>query len=217
MSDLLLLIEDDPGTAHLVHRYLTRLHNGEVAIAKDCDGAVNYLKVSPKCTRVIADLTLPDAEGMQVIDSLRASAPDVSIVAVSGFATSGEVGGPYRLAAARRGVSLLPKHDSSVEEWAKVVYAVLLMDEARSAAASERVQEQAAEMFAALEATTPEVQPPAEKPAAVRLFDPAAVPRWVPWALAAGALFTIALALLALLAAMGVNVDGFFTYLESRS
>ncbi|MBN1963859.1 MAG: PAS domain S-box protein, partial [Anaerolineae bacterium] len=81
-----LLIEDNPGDARLVHAYLaesthTRLR---LVIAMRLDEGLHRLKVGG-IDAVLVDLSLPDSQGMETVERVLAAAGDVPVIVMTGL------------------------------------------------------------------------------------------------------------------------------------
>jgi DNA-binding NtrC family response regulator len=80
----LLVVDDDPAGCHL----LTAIFEGRnyrVATARDGPAAIGAISAEPPAA-VILDLNLPGMSGMEVLKALRASAPSLPVVILTGFA-----------------------------------------------------------------------------------------------------------------------------------
>lgn len=79
-----LIVEDNPADALLVQEYL-RVGKApmETAVAARVAEAVSYLQATP-VDALLLDMTLPDAEGLEAVRKIRAAAPRVPIVILSG-------------------------------------------------------------------------------------------------------------------------------------
>lgn len=81
----LLLVEDDPGDALLVQSLLADpAPNIDVMRVSTSQEAQEILSGSPGLDCVLLDLGLPDAMGLEGLERLRAAAPDVAIVVLTG-------------------------------------------------------------------------------------------------------------------------------------
>lgn len=80
-----LLIEDNPGDARLVRELLTEAAQGKFSIVHypELGPALNDIAKRPFDV-VLADMSLPDGEGMEIINRLQESAPALPIVVLTG-------------------------------------------------------------------------------------------------------------------------------------
>jgi diguanylate cyclase (GGDEF)-like protein/PAS domain S-box-containing protein len=85
-SDNLLLIEDNPGDAKLVQRALNNTRFGlfEIEWVKNLSDGLERLSKGG-IEAVIADLSLPDSQGLETLDRLLLAAPRVPILVLSGL------------------------------------------------------------------------------------------------------------------------------------
>ncbi|HLE84167.1 MAG TPA: response regulator [Thermoanaerobaculia bacterium] len=81
-----LLVEDNPGDARLIHEMLREAGPGrfEIEQADRLDAAFECLKGS-RPEVVLLDLGLPDSQGLATFERLRLEAPDVPVVVISGL------------------------------------------------------------------------------------------------------------------------------------
>jgi diguanylate cyclase (GGDEF)-like protein/PAS domain S-box-containing protein len=84
-EERVLVVEDDPYGARLVEEWLRDCADPaySVAVASRLAEAVAWLKAN-HADIIVADLSLPDATGMETIDFLAAAAPTVPLVVLSG-------------------------------------------------------------------------------------------------------------------------------------
>ncbi len=82
MMTRVLLIEDDDLARQTLQSALDRM-GFEVHVAPDGETGLNLFKAFPADV-VITDMVMPGLDGLDVIGKLRAVAPDVTIVAISG-------------------------------------------------------------------------------------------------------------------------------------
>jgi two-component system, chemotaxis family, chemotaxis protein CheY len=87
----ILVIDDDPSLRRSMRRILERSGH-EVIEAEDGDKGMRLVREAPP-DLVITDLLMPEKEGIETIQELRAEFPEIPIVAVSG-AGGVEEGGP---------------------------------------------------------------------------------------------------------------------------
>jgi diguanylate cyclase len=81
-----LLVEDNRGDARLVEELLTEADNGRFQVShveRLADARQSLMEKSAGC--VLLDLSLPDASRLEALMQLRAAAPDVPIVILSGL------------------------------------------------------------------------------------------------------------------------------------
>jgi putative nucleotidyltransferase with HDIG domain len=84
----LLLVEDNPGDARLVQIMLKEIGGFLVTWADCMAKAVKHLNDTPKEAQpeaVLLDLSLPDSQGIGSIDRVRAAAPTVPVIILTGF------------------------------------------------------------------------------------------------------------------------------------
>ena len=82
----MLLVEDNPGYAALIRRWLTQLGSRDF----DVDGVQMVEEARRRLAAggvdvVLLDLTLPDSHGLDTVARMRAAAPDVPIVVLTGL------------------------------------------------------------------------------------------------------------------------------------
>jgi len=95
----ILVLEDDADMRELLREALEAAGH-EVADAADGDAGLKLFKRSP-ADLVIADIFMPEKDGLDVIRELNAKFPEVKIIAISG---GGRLGAEtYLLAASRMG------------------------------------------------------------------------------------------------------------------
>ena len=88
-----LLVEDNPGDAHLIERLLTKSSTTKHAL-----DAVDHLNAGiERCDQgrvdvVLLDLGLPDSQGFATVATMRAAVPHVPIIVLTGLDDL-EVGG----------------------------------------------------------------------------------------------------------------------------
>ncbi len=82
----LLLVEDNPGDARLVHEALRQAHNPSFQLthATSLGDALRFLHQA-RFDAVLLDLGLPDAQGLDTLEPLGEAAPDIPIVVLSGM------------------------------------------------------------------------------------------------------------------------------------
>ncbi len=85
MSDLVLLVDDDPGTRK-VGRANLGLEGFDVAVASSAGEAMSRLAESDPLA-VVTDLRLPDADGLSLLDQIRVARPGLPVVLVTGHAS----------------------------------------------------------------------------------------------------------------------------------
>jgi len=79
-----LHIEDNPGDARLVQEMLPEADGFKVTVAGTMAEALAGIEKDPPGV-ILLDLSLPDARGLEAIVSLRHRAPDIAVVALTGF------------------------------------------------------------------------------------------------------------------------------------
>ena len=80
----ILIVEDNPGDARLLQRYLATTHEFELQCVESLSSAMAALRAS-YFDAVLLDLSLPDARGLETLRSVRAAAPDLPIVVLTGL------------------------------------------------------------------------------------------------------------------------------------
>jgi two-component system, chemotaxis family, chemotaxis protein CheY len=117
----ILVIDDDPSLRRSMRKVLERSGH-EVIEAEDGDKGMRLVReVHPDL--VVTDLLMPEKEGIETIQELRAEFPEIPIVAVSG-AGSVEEGGPL-LDAQLFGADATLSKPFEVEELVQTVTRVL--------------------------------------------------------------------------------------------
>jgi DNA-binding NtrC family response regulator len=92
----LLLIDDDPGIVFGFSKYL--LKSGYQVVDASCLAEAKEAISTERFDAVLLDLNLPDGNGLEWIDELRAGQPDIAIVVITG---AGDI--PTAVEAMRRG------------------------------------------------------------------------------------------------------------------
>ena len=85
MNDLVLLVDDDPGTRK-VGRANLGLEGFEVIVASSANEALSRLAETDPLA-VVTDLRLPDVDGLSLLESMRAARPNLPVVLVTGHAS----------------------------------------------------------------------------------------------------------------------------------
>lgn len=86
-SPYILLVEDNPGDAHLTRALLAEVGTeGATALhwVQSVDAAVNFLETAPGCEAVLLDLGLPDGQGLATLQAIRPYAQECPIVVLTG-------------------------------------------------------------------------------------------------------------------------------------
>jgi two-component system, chemotaxis family, chemotaxis protein CheY len=117
----ILVIDDDPSLRRSMRKVLERSGH-EVIEAEDGDKGMRLVREVPP-DLVVTDLLMPEKEGIETIQELRAEFPEIPIVAVSG-AGSVEEGGPL-LDAQLFGADATLSKPFEVEELVETVTRVL--------------------------------------------------------------------------------------------
>lgn len=83
-----LLVDDDPDTHNLFQMVMDHF-NLQLAIVKDAEAALNYLKANTPDV-IVMDIFLPGIDGFQALHQIRknALAPNCSVVATTAYYTS---------------------------------------------------------------------------------------------------------------------------------
>jgi two-component system, sensor histidine kinase and response regulator len=92
-----LLVEDDPGGARLVHEALSRGYRGgfELEVAGNLAAALERLRLS-RIDVVLLDLSLPDSSVVETISRLHQRSPEVPIIALGGIEDEQVIQGAVR-------------------------------------------------------------------------------------------------------------------------
>jgi serine phosphatase RsbU (regulator of sigma subunit) len=81
-----LLVEDNPGDARLIHWMLQPTEGRFELVAADClSAALGRLRAEPFCV-VLLDLSLPDSQGLETFHTVSARFPRLPIVVLTGLA-----------------------------------------------------------------------------------------------------------------------------------
>ena len=96
MKPRVLLIDDDPGIVFGFTKYLSK--SGYQVVDASCLAEAQEAVSTERFDAVLLDLNLPDGNGLEWIDQLRAGQPDIAIVVITG---SGDI--PTAVEAMRRG------------------------------------------------------------------------------------------------------------------
>ncbi len=83
-----LLVDDDPDTHNLFQMVMDH-YNLQLAIVKDAEAALSYLKANTPDV-IVMDIFLPGIDGFQALHQIRkdALAPNCSVVATTAYYTS---------------------------------------------------------------------------------------------------------------------------------
>lgn len=84
-----MLVEDNPGDAHLLRAYLSEIDGRpRIVLAHRVDrleAALATLRDDPNIDVVLLDLMLPDSAGLATFREFRAAQPDVPVIVLSGL------------------------------------------------------------------------------------------------------------------------------------
>jgi len=80
----ILLVEDNPGDAHLVKTHLRKVPGAHVRHVTRLRDAIALLHERPFDT-IVTDLSLPDARGLDAVMRLQEAAPDATVVVLTGL------------------------------------------------------------------------------------------------------------------------------------
>jgi PAS domain S-box-containing protein len=82
----ILLVEDNPGDARLIREMLkiSEYKDAKIHWVENISDATNYLSYNSPDV-VLADLTLPDSEGLNAVTSLLSANPDILIIVLTGI------------------------------------------------------------------------------------------------------------------------------------
>ena len=118
-SGRVLVVEDE---ADLVATYerLLRRHGYRVVSARSREAGLAALKEEPPHDLLIADLRLPDGDGLDVVRAARALPTPTPVIVVSGFASNDS-----RAAALAAGASAVLAKPFSTDAFTKLIQAVL--------------------------------------------------------------------------------------------
>ena len=78
----ILVVDDEPLICEMLEVFLSRAGH-EVAIASDGAEAIKVIKKLP-IDLIIADIVMPEKDGLEMITELRKIAPEMKIIAISG-------------------------------------------------------------------------------------------------------------------------------------
>jgi len=82
----LLLIEDNPGDALLVEEYVSEVfEKAEITAAETFKEAKTLLESDSEYTTILLDLSLPDAEGMNLVDEVLKLSVSVPVIILTGY------------------------------------------------------------------------------------------------------------------------------------
>ena len=83
-----LLVDDDPDMHNLFQMVMDH-HNHELAIVRDAEAAISYLKTNTPDV-IVMDIFLPGIDGFQALHQIRerALAPNCSVIATTAYYTS---------------------------------------------------------------------------------------------------------------------------------
>jgi DNA-binding NtrC family response regulator len=81
MPDRLLLVEDTASLSMVYQSVLTRAGHGVVSVATLADARARCEKVRPRL--VLLDLQLPDGDGLELLDLLRADSPETKVIVIT--------------------------------------------------------------------------------------------------------------------------------------
>lgn len=86
----ILVIDDDPALRDLLRKTLER-DGHHVVTAGDGDEGLQAFRTG-RCDIVVTDLFMPGKDGIETIQELRMEFPDAKIIAMSGGASTGDMG-----------------------------------------------------------------------------------------------------------------------------
>src|SRR5262249_40853806 len=83
----LLIVEDNPGDVAHVEELLDELPNARfrIDVVDRLKTALQHLEDGSSYDCLLVDLSLPDAEGAEIVNELRRAAPNASIVVLTGL------------------------------------------------------------------------------------------------------------------------------------
>jgi signal transduction histidine kinase/CheY-like chemotaxis protein len=92
-NELVLVVEDEAAIRRLIEKTLVR-HGYQVLTASDGSEALEVAnKVKARIDLVISDVIMPHLSGPKLIEQLRESRPDVSVIFMSGYSHEGSLNG----------------------------------------------------------------------------------------------------------------------------
>jgi len=80
----ILLVDDDPAIRRLLKRMLSVFPVSWIEAETSADGLTNFLEHSRDIRAVWIDVRLPDGSGYLLAESIRATAPEMPVVILSG-------------------------------------------------------------------------------------------------------------------------------------
>jgi DNA-binding NarL/FixJ family response regulator len=82
-----LLVEDNPSDAEILTEVLTYAARDQFTVewVERAGNGAERLRRVPRIDVVLLDLKLPDADGLDALDSIRGIAPDVPVLVMTGF------------------------------------------------------------------------------------------------------------------------------------
>jgi len=80
-----LVVDDEPGFRNLLQWYLSE-HGLNVQVAQDGAEAVKMAKEG-KFSLVITDVTMPQLDGLKLLEALKQNIPETAVIVVTGFGT----------------------------------------------------------------------------------------------------------------------------------
>lgn len=83
----ILLVEDDPSVARLLHRALSAFGHDVTQAADGREALLKWDEARPDV--VVTDIHMPGMDGLELIHALHHRAPEVRIVAISGGGSRG--------------------------------------------------------------------------------------------------------------------------------
>jgi two-component system, NtrC family, response regulator HupR/HoxA len=96
----LLLVDDEPLVLRTLSRQLSRAFR--LLTAESADAALEVLAVSPGVAVVVSDLRMPDRNGLELLDDVRARYPDIGRVLLTASAYDIEMSGVLRSGSVHR-------------------------------------------------------------------------------------------------------------------
>lgn len=82
MSERILIVEDDPGLARLMHKRLEREDSFSCQSVHSIAAAAEVLN-SQECNLILMDYDLPDGNGLEFFERLRASGSEIPVVMIT--------------------------------------------------------------------------------------------------------------------------------------
>ena len=81
----ILIVDDEPGFRDMIRMYL-QMRGFEVKTAKNGSDAINQM-VKTRYDIVVTDVSMPEMDGLTLLDEIKIRAPQTAVIIITGFGT----------------------------------------------------------------------------------------------------------------------------------